>query len=272
MFSSGRRHFHGLGSAADSDILDTMSTQPPAKYDDLTALILNCSLKPGRETSHTDGLLNIPKSIFEQQGVKTELLRAVDFSLAPGVKTDMSETFPDDGWPKLAEKIKRADILLLGSAIWLGEPTSTLVRVMERIYGGSGETNDKGQYPYYGKVGGIFITGNEDGYKNVARQAVYGLSHMGFTIPPQPDAGWVGEAGPGQSYGDTPEDEPNATPAGYDNDFTQKNAVFTSWNCLHLARMLKDAGGIPAYGNVSKDWKDGDRFGHPYPQYLKLDN
>ena len=247
-----------------------MSLQPPANYNDLSALLINCSLKPGSVASHTDRLLEVPRAIFEKQGVKVELVRAEDYNLAPGVKPDMSkehpDAFPDDGWPRLHEKVMAADILMLGSAIWIGEATSTLVRVMERIYASSGESNDKGQYPYYGKVGGVMVTGNEDGYKNVAKQVVYGLAHMGFTIPPQPDAAWVGEAGPGQSYGDERDD---GTPAGYDNSFTQKNAVFTTWNCLHLARMLKDAGGIPAYGNVSQQWKDGERFGHPYPQHLE---
>ena len=246
-----------------------MPNQPPATYDDLSALLINCSLKPSSEPSHTDRLLEVPKAIFQKQGVKVELVRAVDYDLAPGVKPDMSDTFDNDGWPALSKKVMAADIVLLGSPIWLGETSSTLVRVMERIYASSGESNDKGQYPYYGKVGGVFVTGNEDGYKHVAKQVVYGLAHMGFTIPPQPDAAWVGEAGPGQSYGDTPDNEPDATPAGYDNSFTQKNAVFTTWNCLHLARLLKDAGGIPAFGNVSHDWDSGERFGHPYPQYLK---
>ena len=71
---------------------------------------------------------------------------------------------------------------------------------------------------------------------------LYSLQHLGYTIPPQADAGWIGEAGPGPSYLD-----PGS--GGPDNDFTNRNTTFMTWNLLHLARMLKDAGGIPAHGN-----------------------
>ena len=39
---------------------------------------------------------------------------------------------------------------------------------------------------------------------------------------------------------------------GFDNDFTNRNTAFMTWNLLHLARMLKDAGGVPAHGNRVK--------------------
>ena len=29
---------------------------------------------------------------------------------------------------------------------------------------------------------------------------LYALQHLGFVVPPQADAGWIGEAGPGPSY------------------------------------------------------------------------
>jgi multimeric flavodoxin WrbA len=55
----------------------------------------------------------------------------------------------------------------------------------------------EGQYPYYGRVGGCLITGNEDGIKHCAQNVLYTLQHIGYTIPPQADAGWIGEAGAG---------------------------------------------------------------------------
>jgi multimeric flavodoxin WrbA len=131
------------------------------------------------------------------------------------------------------------------------------------LYAQSGQTNDKGQYIFYGKVGGCIVTGNEDGIKHVSRGVLYAMSHVGCTIPPQVDAGWIGEAGPGPSYGDERDD---GSRVGYDNDFTQRNTTFMTWNLLHLARILKDAGGVPAYGNQSGKWKDGERFGYEDPQ------
>ena len=71
---------------------------------------------------------------------------------------------------------------------------------------------------------------------------LYSLQHVGYTIPPQADAGWIGAVGPGPGYLDEGS-------GGPENDFTNRNTTFMTWNLLHYARMLKDAGGIPAYGN-----------------------
>ncbi len=105
------------------------------------------------------------------------------------------------------------------------------------------------------------ITGNEDGIKHVAMGILYSLQHLGFVVPPQADAGWIGDVGPGPSYGD---DGPDG-PVGFDNDFTQRNTTFMTWNLLHLARLLKDNGGIPAYGNQKTLWDDGNHFGYRTP-------
>ena len=89
---------------------------------------------------------------------------------------------------------------------------------------------------------------------------LYSLQHLGYTIPPQADAGWIGEAGPGPSYLD-----PGS--GGQDNDFTNRNTTFMTWNLLHLARMLKDAGGVPGHGNERTAWDAGTRFDFENPEY-----
>jgi multimeric flavodoxin WrbA len=242
----------------------TRPSAPPASYRDLTALIINCTLKPSSQPSHTDLLLQVPASIMTKQGVKVETVRAVDLELAPGVYPDMTEHgFSRDDWPALYKKVGATDILILGTPIWLGEMSSVCRRVIERLYAMSSKLNAAGQYVYYGKVGGCIITGNEDGIKHVAMSALYGLQHLGFTIPPQADAGWIGEAGPGPSYGDETEE---GRRVGFDNDFTKRNTTFMTWNLLHLARLLKDAGGVPAYGNQRDLWDDGRRFDHENPE------
>ena len=73
---------------------------------------------------------------------------------------------------------------------------------IERMYAYCGDRNDKGQYLYYGKTGGCVVTGNEDGVKACSMDILYAMSHIGYTIPPQADCGWIGEAGPGPSYSD----------------------------------------------------------------------
>lgn len=154
--------------------------------------------------------------------------------------------------------IEPADIVVLASPIWLGDQSSMTRLMIERLYGWSGELNDAGQWSYYGKTGGVGITGNEDGAKHCAAQMLYALSHIGFTIPPQVDAYWVGEGGPGPSYLDEC--------GGEKNHWTTRNTVFGAWNMLHTARRLKDHGGIPAHGYLTTNW-DRSNTEHPNPEH-----
>jgi len=234
---------------------------PPADYSDLRAIVLNCTLKPSPQLSHTEGLLRVAEEIMEANDVSVETIRPVDHVIAPGVYPDMTDHgFERDDWPAIQRRVIDADILLLGTPIWLGEKSSVCSLVIERLYGNSGELNDRDQSSYYGRVGGCVITGNEDGAKHCAMNMLYSLQHLGFTIPPQADAAWLGEAGPGPSYLDEGS-------GGPENDFTQRNTTFMTWNLMHLARLLKDAGGIPAHGNQRSAWKAGCRFDHPNPDY-----
>jgi len=230
-------------------------------FSDLKALFLNCTLKKSPEQSHTSGLIRLSKAIMEKNGVTVETLRPVDHDIANGVYPDMTERGWDkDDWPRIYEKVKAADILVITTPIWLGEKSSVCNKVIERLYSSSGDTNRHGQYSYYGRVGGCLITGNEDGAKHCAMNILYSLQHLGYVIPPQADAGWIGEAGPGPSYLD-----PGS--GGPENDFTNRNTTFMTWNLLHLARMIKDAGGIPAHGNQRTQWDAGCRFDHPNPEF-----
>jgi multimeric flavodoxin WrbA len=198
---------------------------------------------------------------MEANGISTECIRAVDYDIAVGVYPDMTEHGWDhDDWPGIYEKVMDADILVLGSPIWLGEKSSICTKVIERLYGNSGLLNKKGQYAYYGRVGGCLITGNEDGIKHCSMNILYSMQHLGYAIPPQADAGWIGEAGPGPSYLDEGS-------GGPDNDFTNRNTTFMTWNLMHLAGMLKDGGGMPAFGNQRSEWDAGARFDFENPEY-----
>ena len=231
----------------------------------LKALFINTSLKKDGSKSHTRLLMGASADIMKKNGVDVEHLHLLDYQVPPGIFPDMTEHgWDSDDWPKLWDKVKAADILVVGTPIWLGEESSVCRVLIERLYGMSGELNDKGQSIYYGKVGGSVITGNEDGVKHVAMTLGFALSHLGYTIPPQADCGWIGEAGPGPSYGDEKED---GTRAGFDNDFTQRNTTIMTWNLMHLARILRDAGGYPSRGNDRNAWKAGTRFGFENPEY-----
>jgi multimeric flavodoxin WrbA len=240
---------------------EKMCTESTWDFSGLGALFLNCTLKKSPELSHTEGLIRISKAILEKNGVSVEVLRPVDFDIATGVWPDMTEHGWDhDDWPKLSKKVMAADILVLTSSIWLGEKTSICTQIVERLYASSGQLNSDGQYAYYGRVGGCLITGNEDGAKHCSMNILYSLQHLGYVIPPQADAAWLGEAGPGPSYLD-----PGS--GGPENDFTNRNTTFMTWNLMHMALMLKNAGGIPAHGNQRSSWDAGCRSDFPNPEH-----
>ncbi len=233
----------------------------PTDYSGLSAMVINCTLKKSGVQSHTAGLARIPIAVMEANGVTVEEVRAVDLDLPPGVQPDMRESgFASDDWPDLFQRVIAADILIIATPIWLGEKSSVCNRVIERLYGNSAQTNDRGQWAYYGKAGGCLVTGNEDGAKHVAMNVLYSLQHLGYAIPPQSDAAWLGAVGPGPSYLD--EDS-----GGPSNDFTNRNATFMAWNLMHLAKLLRDAGGFPTYGNQPEAWKRGDDLDFPNPEY-----
>ena len=166
-------------------------------FGDLAAIFVNCTLKRSPEQSHTQGLVDISMEIMRRQGVSVEEVRAIDHDIATGVWPDMTEHGWDrDDWPAIFERVMACDILVLCTPIWLGEKSSVCTRVIERLYGNSSQLNEAGQYAYYGRVGGCLVTGNEDGVKHCAMNVLYSLQHLGYVIPPQADAGWIGEAGP----------------------------------------------------------------------------
>lgn len=230
-------------------------------FSDLRALFLNCTLKRAPDQSHTEGLMRIAIEIMERNGVSVDLLRPVDREIAYGVYPDMTDKgWSRDDWPEIYDRVSAADILVIGTPIWLGEKSSVCTKVIERLYSSSGDLNSYGQYAYYGKTGGCLVTGNEDGIKHCSMNILYSLQHLGYVIPPQADAGWIGEAGPGPSYLD-------AESGGPENDFTNRNTTFMTWNLMHVARMIKDAGGIPAHGNQRSLWDAGCRFDHQVPEF-----
>ena len=212
--------------------------------------------------------MNVSKRIMINEKVSVEEIRFIDHDIASGIYPDMREYgWEKDEWPQLFKKIIAADILIIGTPIWLGEQSSVARQLTERLYAMSSKTNEKGQFIYYGKVGGCIITGNEDGIKHCAMSILYGLQHIGYSIPPQADCGWIGEVGPGPSYGDTEWKEKKLDPpVGFDSDFTNRNTTFMTYNILHLASLLKANNGYSNYGNSSEAWEEGTRWKFENPQ------
>lgn len=239
-----------------------MTTPPVAPdFSGLKAMYINCTLKRSPEVSNTQGLVDRSVALMRKNGVEVDQFRAVDHDIAVGVRPDMTEYgWETDEWPALLQRVLEADILVLAGPIWLGDNSSVMRHVIERLYGYSGVLNDRGQYAYYGRVGGCLLTGNEDGVKHCAMSILYSLRHIGYTVPPQADAGWMGAAGPGPSYLDEGS-------GGPENDFVNRNTTFLTYNLMHMAQLLKSAGGFPAYGNQRSEWEAGCDFGYDNPEY-----
>lgn len=227
----------------------------------LKAMYINCTLKRSPDVSNTQGLVDRSVALMRKNGVEVDQIRAVDHDIAVGVRPDMTEHgWETDEWPALLQRVLAADILVLAGPVWLGDNSSVMRQVIERLYGYSGVLNDKGQYAYYGRVGGCLLTGNEDGVKHCAMSILFSLQHIGYTVPPQADAGWMGAAGPGPSYLDEGS-------GGPENDFVNRNTTFLTYNLMHMAKLLKNAGGFPAYGNQRSEWEAGCNFGYDNPEY-----
>jgi multimeric flavodoxin WrbA len=160
---------------------------------DLKVAALNCSLKSasGKEPSSTDVLLRQLLDALAEHGAQGKIVRAVDGNIKPGVTSDEGE---GDGWPALRRWVVEADILILGTPIWLGQPSSVAKRVLERMDAFLGETDDRGRMPSYGKVAVAAVVGNEDGAHHSAAEIFQALTEVGFTIPSGGAVYWVGEA------------------------------------------------------------------------------
>ncbi len=206
----------------------------------LRATLLNCTLKRSPEVSNTEALMRNVVRWWDEMDVESEIVRVVDYNIPTGVTSDEGD---GDEWPQILEKIKAADILVIGTPIWFGHRGSVAQLVIERLDGTYNESNEVGQYPLYNKVGGVVVTGNEDGAHSAAESTLFNLSHLGCTIPPNADTYWVGVAGPGPSYIEA---------GGQDHPYTQRTTRWMAHNLVHLARMLKKQP-IPAEGNTFDD-------------------
>ncbi|MEK0363436.1 MULTISPECIES: flavodoxin family protein [unclassified Pseudomonas] len=194
----------------------------------LSALSINCTLKASPNTSSCSLLLSQAERELEKLGVSCEQLRAVDFNIKPGVTSDEG---PGDDWPMIREKILAADILLLGTPIWLGHPSSICQRVLERLDAFLSETDDQQRMVSYGRVACVAVVGNEDGAHHVVAELYQGLNDVGFSIPANGCTYWVGEAMGSTDYKD----------AGPREKTANTNAMLAR-NAVHLAKLLKQSG------------------------------
>src|ERR671917_1090553 len=175
----------------------------------MKAVLLNCTLKESPAPSNTQALMDHVIEHLESLDVDCETIRVVDYNVKFGVSNDEGG---GDEWPRILEKILAANILIIGTSIWFGVRSSVCQMVIERLDGTYNHTNEVGQYPLYNTVGGVVVTGNEDGAHDAAANTLFNLSHLGLVIPPNADTYWLGEAGPGPSYIEAGGEKPPHTP------------------------------------------------------------
>jgi multimeric flavodoxin WrbA len=195
---------------------------------DLTALVLVCSLKPSPAASSSELLGREVLEAMRGHGASGEVVRVVDHGVRFGVSTDEGD---GDGWPALRTKMLAADILVIATPIWMGQPSSVSKMVLERLDAELSETDDDGRMLTYGKVGAVAVVGNEDGAHHVTAEVLQALNDVGFSVPANASTYWVGEAMQGVDYQDLDE-KPEKTTA---------TTSTLAANAVHLARLLKGA-------------------------------
>lgn len=197
----------------------------------LSVLFINCTLKATPQRSNTEVLINKVAAIYHKLGMHTDTVRLVDHNILPGVKTMMGA---GDGWPDVLEKIKRCDICIIATPIWMGRAASPVQRMIERFDAMFSEDELKdektGQFYTYNKVAAALVTGNEDGAHESVCHILWAMQEYGFTIPPNANSYWVGLAGGSEDYGDG---------NGEKHFYTNKTNYYLVHNTIHLATILK---------------------------------
>ncbi len=194
----------------------------------MRAIALNATLKPSTsgKTSSTDVMLGLVLDALARHGVEnTGVVRLVDHDVKAGVTSDEGE---GDEWPEIRRRILGAEILVFGTPIWMGQPSSVAKRALERLDAFLGETDDGGRMPSYGRVATVAVVGNEDGAHHVSAELYQALNDVGFTIPANAVAYWVGEA-----MGGTDFEQLDEIP-----DKVSSTVEMLAVNAVHLARLL----------------------------------
>lgn len=158
----------------------------------LKVTTLICTLSPS--PSHSSSELLASEVIEEMKrltDIEHESFRVVDYAVKFGVETDMKN---GDAWPIIRKSILEADILLLATPIWMGQPSAVAKMVLERLDAELSETDSEGRPSMYGKVAAVAVVGNEDGAHHTSAAIFQSLCDVGFTIPAGGPTYWVGEA------------------------------------------------------------------------------
>lgn len=203
-----------------------MTTSPDTA---MRAVALVCTLSPSPAVSSSELLARQVLEQLNRHNVTSEVVRVVDHDVRPGVELDMGN---GDEWPQIRDKIMDADLLLLATPTWMGQPSSIAQRVLERLDAELSETDDEGRLRTYGKVAVAVVVGNEDGAHHISAILFQALNDVGFSLAANAVTYWNDEVkGEYRNFKDL-----DKTPEGV----TETNAKVAA-NAAHLARLLRRA-------------------------------
>lgn len=194
----------------------------------LRALVLGCSLRPSPSDSSSEQLGREFLDALADHDVEGEFVRVADHPVKFGVSTDEGG---GDAWPTIRSQVLEADILVLATPIWMGQPSSVCKMVLERLDAEISETDDEGRPTMFGKVAAVAVVGNEDGAHHVVAECLQALNDVGFSAAAQGSTYWVGEAMQSTDYQDLDGGAEKTTE-------TTKTAAATT---AHLARLLRQS-------------------------------
>lgn len=196
----------------------------------MKALFINCTLKRKPDFSNTGAMAEKAAEQLRAEGFETEIIRLNDYNVLTGNSADEGD---GDQWPEILEKINACQIFVIATPIWMGHLASTSQKVIERLDAifrdESLMDKETGQYMPYNKVGGCLVTGNEDGAHSCAAQVLWALQEVGFTIPPNVNAYWVGMAGGEKDYVEA---------GGERYLYTNKSLRYMTQNLSFMAKLL----------------------------------
>jgi multimeric flavodoxin WrbA len=191
----------------------------------MRAIVLNCTLKPSPEDSNTELLARVVIEALADHDVTSSVIRVVDHNVLPGVLTDQG---PGDGWPAIHDRMLDAEILIIATPTWVGQPSSVAKRVIERMDAMLSETDDDGRPVAFNRVAGFVVTGNEDGAHHVIAELAQAVTDIGYTVPGQAFTYWNMGPGPGPDYADT----------DHGHDYSASTGRAAASNLVAVARAL----------------------------------
>jgi len=195
---------------------------------ELKAVILLGTLKRSPAESNTLTLSEYLARHLKEYGVTSDIIRLADYHIEPGIETQVE--VPDD-WPKLLDRVLEANIIIFATPVWWGIQSSLTQRVIERLDALNDELLETGHSEFENKVGGIVITGAEDGVQHIIGNICNFMSWNGFTIPPACSLSWLGDA---------TKDNKESLVKKFDQGPTKDMAETMSRNLAFFARLLQN--------------------------------